>query len=412
MKEVSVKRIWVFSELYYPEQAATGYFLTRIAEDLAGEFDVRVLCAQPTYLARGTKAPKEEVRRGVSIIRCAGTTFDKDVLPFRFINLVTISISILFRGLWSVNRGEYVLAVTNPPTMPFVAALVCWFRGAHLVLKIEDLYPDAVVAAGMIAAGSRWARLFDRLQRFLCDFATRIIVLGRDTEAIIARRYPIDRQKIVYVPHWAEVKEIIPERRQGNALLARIGIDDKFVIQYSGNIGRTHDVESVLECADVLRGDHRIHFLIIGWGAKRDWLTATKAMKGLSNVTILPPLPRNELPTSLNGLDVAIIPMIPGMLGVSVPSRLYNILAAGKPLIVTADEESELAQVVREEEVGWVVPPRRPDLLTQAVVEAVSSPEKLAAMSRRARQVAETKYASSERYVALFRALADNGAVS
>jgi colanic acid biosynthesis glycosyl transferase WcaI len=406
MKEKRVKRIWVFSELYYPEQAATGYFLTRIAEDLAAEFDVRVLCAQPTYLARGTKAAKEEVRRGVAISRCAGTTFDKDVLPFRFINLVTISLSILFRGLWSVNRGEYVLAVTNPPTMPFVAAIVCWFRGAQLILKIEDLYPDAVVAAGMIAPGSGWARLFDRLQRFLCDFAARIIVLGRDTEAIIARRYPIDRRKIVYVPHWAEVKEIIPEERPGNPVLARLGLDGKFVVQYSGNIGRTHDVESVLECADILKGEGRIHFLIIGWGAKRDWLTATKAMKGLSNVTILPPLPRNELPMSLNGLDVAIIPLIPGMLGVSVPSRLYNILAAGKPLVVTADDESELARVVREEEVGWVVPPRRPDLLAQAVREAAAYPEKLAAMGRRARRAAESKYASSAGYVALFRQLA------
>lgn len=396
------ERIWILSELYYPEDSATGYYLTRIAEGLARDYDVRVLSAQPTYLARGTRAPKTETHNGVAIRRCAGTTLNKNVLLFRSMNLVTISLSIFFRALFSLRRGDVVLAVTNPPTLPFVAALACWFQGARFILRIEDLYPDALVAAGVVSPGSLATRIYDHLQKRLCEFATRIVVLGRDTEEILRSRYPRVAQKVVVIPNWADVAEVVPKPRAENGLLRRLGIGGKFVVQYSGNMGRTHDIETMVECADRLRRDERIHFLMIGWGAKERWLRSMCTSRKLENITVLSPLPRQEIPVSLNGADLAVIPMVPGMLGISVPSRLYNIMAAGKPVIVGADEGSEIARVVNEEAIGWVVPPRSPDLLADAIRKASGAPDTLTAMGLRARKTAEAKYADSGRYLTLF----------
>jgi colanic acid biosynthesis glycosyl transferase WcaI len=399
------KRIWILSELYYPEESATGYYLTRVAEGLAGAYDVHVLSAQPTYLARGTKAPTTEMHNGVNIRRCAGTTLNKDVLVFRLMNLVTISLSILCRALFAVRKDDAVLAVTNPPTLPFVGALVCWLRGARFVLRIEDLYPDALVAAGVASPGSLTTRVYDRLQRRLCGFASGIVVLGRDTKEILTGRYPQVAQKVTLIPNWADVVDVVPRPRSENALLTRLGLSAKFVVQYSGNMGRTHDIESLVACAESLRDDPRVHFLMIGWGAKEDWLRTTCAHRRLDNITVLPPLPRREIPVSLNGADLAVIPMVPGMLGISVPSRLYNIMAAGKPVVVAADDASEIARVVREEGIGWVVPPRSPALLVEAIREAACSPGRLEEMGARARKAAETKYVDDGRYRVLFQHL-------
>ena len=147
--------IWILSELYYPEESATGYYVTKVAEGLALRHRVRVLSAQPTYKARGTRAPKDELHNNVHIHRCAATTLDKDIVAFRLVNLLTISTSIFLNAIWRIRCGDVVLVVTNPPTLPFVVFLACKIRRAKLVLRIEDVYPEALVAAGF--AGP-WAK--------------------------------------------------------------------------------------------------------------------------------------------------------------------------------------------------------------------------------------------------------------
>jgi glycosyltransferase involved in cell wall biosynthesis len=175
-------------------------------------------------------------------------------------------------------------------------------------------------------------------------------------------------------------------------LLVSLNLEGKFVIQYSGNMGRTHDLESLVLCASELLPYDDIHFLFIGSGAKRHWLVETVRQQMLRNVTVLPPLDRSELTVSLNACDAAVISFVPGMAGVSVPSRMYNILAAGKPIIAMTDEESELAHLVEEERVGWVVKPEDVQALKRVILEARSAREERSLMSVRARAVSLDKY--------------------
>jgi colanic acid biosynthesis glycosyl transferase WcaI len=220
----------------------------------------------------------------------------------------------------------------------------------------------------------------------------KVIVLGRDMSKIVARRHHSADSRVVIIPNWADVDEVVPLQRKENTFLAQLDILGKFVIQYAGNMGRTHGIENLLTSARRLQNRSDIHFLFVGDGAKKQWLEESVKAFGLGNVTILPLQPRRQLCDLLNACDVAVISFIPGMAGLSVPSRMYTIMAAGKPIIAVADEDSELALVVREEAIGWVVPPDRPELLIEVIQRSQSEPEVAQEMGKRARRVAEQKY--------------------
>src|SRR5215212_3629233 len=174
------KRLWIVTELYYPEETSTGYYLTRIAEGLADDFDVKALCGQPTYSARGIVAPKHEIHNGVEIFRASGTTLDKNVIVFRLLNMLTLGLSVFFKALRNFRAGDKVLVVTTPPTMPFVVALATLLKGASYTLLIHDNYPEILIAVGKANPGSLLAKAISFFNRWLYKYAAKIIVVGRD----------------------------------------------------------------------------------------------------------------------------------------------------------------------------------------------------------------------------------------
>jgi glycosyltransferase involved in cell wall biosynthesis len=402
------QNVWIVSELYYPEETSTGYLLTRIAEGLAGRCAVKVLCAQPSYSARGVRAPVVEEHNGVSIRRCLGTTFNKDYLLARLVNLLTISIAIFVRALLVFRRSDRVIVVTNPPLLPFLVALACRLRGARCILLVHDVYPEVLVTAGFLRPGALFTRLIGWLNRRLYRNVDRVISLGRDMSEVVSHKLPAGGRPSVIIPNWADLDLVSPTSPRQNPLLGELGLSHRFVVQYAGNMGRTHGIETLVEVMKQLSTDPEVHFLFIGSGAKQKWLTTTARDLPLGNVTVLPPRPRTDQPVFLNACDVAIISFLPGMAGISVPSRMYNIMAAGKPIIAVADPDSELAQVVAEEGIGWVVPPNQPDKIAGAIREARADPDLLAEMGRRARAAAEQKYRLDQvidSYVALLAEL-------
>jgi glycosyltransferase involved in cell wall biosynthesis len=200
--------------------------------------------------------------------------------------------------------------------------------------------------------------------------------------------------RLAVIPNWADTDDIGPTERSENVLLAELGLQDKFVVQYAGNMGYTHDLECLVAAMEKLRFEEHVHFLFIGSGVKKAWLESKIRELRLPNVSVLGNRSRSDQPNFLNACDIAIISFSTGMAGVSVPSRMYNILAAGKAIIAVADDHSELAMVVRAERLGWVVPPGEVDGIVDAVLTARRQPELLDDIRRRARAVAE-QYALS-----------------
>ena len=258
------QRIWGLSELYYPETTSTGYFLTGTAEGLAASYEVNIICGQPGYRQRGVRAPAHELLNGVNVHRCWSTTLDKNRLGYRIINLLTISGALFVTALFNVRRGDIVISVTNPPLLPYLAAVACKMRGARFVLLVHDVYPEVLTRLNILRADSFAARMLNRASRWLYREAERIVVLGRDMRDLVQSKLDHEPGRVVLIPNWGDTDSIHPMPLSENRLLKTINLTGKFVVQYCGNIGRTHGIEDLLATVEILAHHQSIHFLLIG----------------------------------------------------------------------------------------------------------------------------------------------------
>jgi len=400
-------RLWIFSELYYPEVTSTGYYLTSIAENLTDEFAVKVLCGQPNYSARKIKAPYHEFRKEVEIFRCLGTTLDKNVIIFRIVNMLTLGASIFFKSLLHLRKGDKILVVTTPPSLPFIAALASMLRGARYVPLIHDNYIEFAIAVGKLRQESLTCNMLNAANKWLYRHAERIIVCGRDMKELVSSRMPDREIPVDFIPNWAELDLVKPLPRSKNRLLKELGLVEKFIFLYAGNLGRANDLESIVHCAEKLLYNRTFHFIFLGEGAKSDWLKNVVSKRQLSNISVLSPRPRDEQNDFLNACDVALVSLVKGMWGVAVPSKTYNILACGKPILGITEPGSEVSRVVSEDQVGWCVNPNDPEALLETILKIYDEREQLSVLGENARRSALKKYSLKTAAEAYHRALAD-----
>jgi colanic acid biosynthesis glycosyl transferase WcaI len=402
----SKTRLWLVCELYFPEVNATGHYVTQIGTGLAGEFDVNVICAQPNYLSKGIKAPTRDIHEGANIYRVWSTTLNKNVLVFRLINMVTVGLSMFVASIRHFRRGDRVLVVTAPPSLPYSTAAAALCRGASYVVVLHDLYPDILVAVGKTKSGSVLFNTVERLNRWLYKHARRIIVVGRDMNDRVARKAAGLDVPIVTIPNWSDLEAIEPAPKGNNSLLRNLDLQEKFVLMYAGNIGHPTDIQTIVDAAAILVDDPEVHFVFVGSGAKLPWLRNEVASRNLRNVSILGQLPREQQNDFLNACDVALISLVPGMLGTAMPSRTYNAMAAGRPIIALTEKGSELSQVIDELDIGWHTAPGHPEELIRLIATARECDKELSEMGRRARVAAENVYSPSiaiEKYSSVMR---------
>lgn len=384
--------LWILSEVYYPEETGTGYYITRIAEHLALSRQVSALCAQPAYSQAGVTAARSETRRGVKIFRCRSFLLRKGSITARLIRMSSITLSMFVTALFRIRRGDSILAATNPPSVPMLAALLSFILRVPYSLVVHDVYPDIIAACGMASRNSISYKLLKRIKQLVLRRAQHIVPIGRDmSENLALARGMGNSDGIKVIPLWADCHEIRPSPRDCNSLLLKLGLTSKMVVLYAGNMGYPHGIETLAAAIKSLEEDEGIHFIFLGSGPKQKIL-AEMVTRGARNITVLPSRPRSEQSEFLNACDVAILSLVEGMLGLAVPSRTYNLMAAGKPIIALVSESSEVARVVREEGIGWVVEPGAVGNTVKAILEAKTNRELLLQMGARARQTAERKY--------------------
>lgn len=412
--QIKKKKLWILTELYYPENNQTGYYMTRIGEGLTNVFDVKIICGQPNYSVRGTIAPKYEIHKNVEIFRVRGTTLDKNVLIFRLINMLTHGCSVFFYALLKLKKNDEVLTVSAPPSLPFLSAFAAKIKGVDFSLIIQDKYPETIVAVKKAQSDSIFIKIFNRLNEWLYSEAKKIIVVGRDMEMLVKSQLkPENKQanKIAVIPNWAALEEIEPCSKQENKLLKKLNITDKFIFLYAGNMGHPQDVESIIKCAEKLKDHPDIRFLFIGSGVKRKWIETEIAENRLTNVVLLDPMPREDQTLFLSACDVGFVSLVSKMFGVAMPSRTYNLLAAGKPILALTETDSEVERVITEDNVGWVVPTENPDLLLKKILEIFAKKNELRDMEINARRICELKYnaeLSIEKYKRVLAGASDN----
>lgn len=378
--------------VFHPDTSASSILFTDLFRRLAADgTPVRVLCGFPSKDGAVGAVPRRERFGEIEIVRCGLRIEGKRSLLSRAI----VYSSFLLHAGWKILRlgdGATVLGGTDPPFTAAALWLLSCLRRFTYQCILLDAYPDGLVALGRLDARSPLTRLWRLLNRLSYRRAERVLVIGRDMIDLLHRTYGLDPGEITYIPHWGTAEVESAGEMSREALLDRLGLGEKFVVQYSGNMGLWHDIETLVHAAELLRDDPRIHFLFIGKGMRRAGAEQLSRRLGLANVTWLDFMPRERLPETLAGCDVALISFRAGLEGVAVPSKLYGILASGRAVLAQAPGDSEVARVVIEERCGVVVPPGDACTLAGAVRSLVTDPEGVRAMGRRAREAYHANY--------------------
>jgi glycosyltransferase involved in cell wall biosynthesis len=387
--------IFVSLDFYPDDQAVSQLFadlLVAVRRD-APDTRITVLCGFPMGAAVGVPdvVPRRENLEGVEILRCGFRVRDKSKLSHRALLYASFLLHAGWR-LLRLGRGSLVFGVTSPPFgahLLWLASRIARFRYQYMFL---DIYPEALFALGRLNPQSVVARCWMALNRLSYRGASMVAVLGRDMIPLLQDHYGIPPSRISYIPHWSAAEVERPTPFNENTLAARLGLREKFVVQYSGNMGLLHDIDGLVRAADRLRDDPRIHFLFIGKGRRRAAAERLARDLDVRNITWLDFAPRECLPETLGCCHAALISLRRDMEGVAVPSKLYGILASGRAVVAQVPRASEIARVVEEEGCGIVVEPDDVTGLAEAIRMLASSPERVERMGVNAFRAYRSRY--------------------
>jgi putative colanic acid biosynthesis glycosyltransferase WcaI len=371
-------RLLVFNQYYWPGVEATANLLHDLCRQLAVEFDVSVVTGMVRH---------EDARRGrtfesdVEIIRVGSTSFDRRRLGLRGLNYLTYVVFAFLEGL-RTPRPDIVVCMTDPPVIADVALVVAKRFRAPLVVISQDVFPEIAVELRRLSNPALIA-LLRQMIRYYLKRADRVVAIGETMRMrLVAKGAPDER--ISVIPNWVDTSAITPYPRD-NDWARENGLAGKFVVMHSGNVGHAQNLDALVRSATFLRDLDDLLIAIIGYGARQMELLRLARRLEVERVKFYPYQPRDVLSLSLSAAHVHVVGLARGLAGYVVPSRLYGILAAGRPVIVAAEESSETAKLVDRIGCGVVVAPGRPELLGAAIRRAYEGGYDLDAMGARGR---------------------------
>lgn len=353
-------KIVVASQHYPPDPSTTAAIMAEIACRLATGHEVVVLSGSPGALPASQTGPGKP-----RIVAIKNRMTGKAALVRRGAAELLFAARTFLALIRELRPGDVVVTVTAPFMLPYAVAAAARLKRARSALILHDLFPDVLVTAGILKPGSIVTRTMRAANALMFRALNAVITIGRDAERPLLRYRGMTRNKIRFIPNWATLvpgpRPVTADNPFRKALAAR------FVVGLSGNLGFTHDPEIVFEAARLLKDEGDIHFLLSGWGIGFDRLKQLQAAMSLPNVSFVARVEDAELEAFLTAADLWIIPYRKDVAGVSVPSRFYNLLAVGRPVVLVSEPEAEAALTVVENGLGWVVPPGRADQLAEAI---------------------------------------------
>ncbi len=375
-------RILLLNEYFPPDTSATAKMAAAVVDALAEHHQVTVLCGRPSY-DPSQRHPFQFLRRdrrGKTVVeRVGSTTFPRHRMLHRLSNYLSYVMLAVPRAL--MIRADVVLAMTDPPFEGIVGAFVALLKRRPFVYNIRDLYPEMAVS-GEIVRPARWVRFWEKLHRWALARASRVIVLGDDTrERIIAKGN--DPRNVIVVRDGASLPETIPSQNHSVTREVRSGY--RFVVLHAGNLGFYGAWDTVVKAGRMLNGDG-VGLVFVGDGARKAEVEASA--QGCKAIRFLPYRPPDQVPHVLAAGDIHLITIRRGLEGVVVPSKLYPILAAGRPVLILAHEESDAARIVQRSGCGVVANPDDPAAFVVLLRALSQNPERMRRMSDCAATVA------------------------
>lgn len=347
-------KLWVVTELFFPEETSTAYIMTEVSAHIAQNSDVHVICGPSSYQKSNIVADGTFANEHVTIHRVKALRLNKDKLLQRSLRMVLLSVQLSFKLLSNARKGDRVLIVTNPAPVVLLVSLISRWKKLKCFTIVHDVFPENLIAARLMKTSSIGYKLLRYIFNKAYSKMTVLFVLGRDMKEVFEKKLSRYKRKpdIYVVENWADTEGIFPMVKNENSIVQQLDITDKIIFQFAGNLGR---VQGLMELCNVIKliKNPLVHFMFIGEGAVKEEMQQFVAVNHLRNVSMLGSFSRSQQREFLNAGDVGIVSLQEGMAGLGVPSKSYNILAAGKPILFIGDKESEIARMINENDVGW-----------------------------------------------------------
>jgi glycosyltransferase involved in cell wall biosynthesis len=383
-RETTVKKMQKPRILFLNQMA--GPLFRELAEDISQEWSPSLLfTGHPDTLKHSQTA---------SLHIIAAPTYQRRNYVSRILSWIQYFICVLIR-CWRQGRGALLFIVSNPPFIGIIGYLFKRLRGQRYVVLIYDITPDAMITHGPLKESGLITRLWRRMNRLVWENAEIVFTLSDPMASNLERWFDVCKTragKVIVIPNWADVDWIRPMAKDTNEFARKYMQTGKLTVMYSGNLGQSHDIETILNAAKRLKGNDAVRFMIIGDGARRNLVEKTKREDGLDNLTVLPFQPENILPVLLATADLAVISLDKGSEGLMVPSKTYYSMAAGAALIGLCDKNCEVARIISRYECGIVVTPGDIDAMTNGIIDLLGDKSKLNHYRANSRIAAEKFY--------------------
>ena len=360
-------RVLLLNQVFYPDVAATAQHGHDLARDLVNHgHEVTAIASRSIYGQKGASLPARETVDGIEIHRVGRSLFGKAGIIGRLADFLLFYLQAFVKAMF-LPRHDVVVCFTTPPFIALVGVVLRLLKGTRFIYWVMDVYPDVAIASGLMKERAPIARILESLHRWVLRRADAVVVLGRCMrDRIVSKGVPADRVHLIGV--WSDQEEIGSTDRANNPYRVEWGTDDRLLVMYSGNFGIGHDVDTFLNAAQVLRNDDRIRFAFVGGGKRKSIVEAWIAEHELSaTCTTAAYQPRERLGELLTAADVHLATMLPGWEGVMVPSKLFVVLAAGRPVLFVGPPTSEVSLVVEERDCGFRVDPGEVDTLVDRI---------------------------------------------
>lgn len=358
------KEVNIVSRDFYPDNAAVARISTELAQGLAKEFKVNVFAGNPFYYSN--EKPKELQNPRIKIKRVWCPNFSKDRLVFRTISEATFAANSFLKLLFSKNRPTIITSL--PFSVQVMALLLKKLRSQKFILINHEVMPELMAATKVLPKKSLLYRILYYLSRKIIDNSEFTVSIGCAMSELLRAKtkYP---EKIRFIPNWANTKEVFPVPKEQNLFLKENRLQNRFVVSFSGNLGRYVDVETVLQAARQLENHRDIVFVFIGGGQKKQTVADFIEKNKSKNILLFDYLPTEQINYSLSSGDIGLVLMGKGTKGVVVQSKIYPLMAAGQPLIALTEEGNEIEKIINEAENGLIVRPGDANGLKNAVLK-------------------------------------------
>ncbi len=387
-------RLVFVNRFFYPDHSATAQILADVVRHLASRpGHVVVITSRLLYDDPETRLPANETWGNVEIVRVWTTRFGRSNLVGRAIDYMSFYASATLSVLKRAGRGDIVIAKTDPPLLSVPIGFAARVKSANLINWLQDLYPDIAEKLGVGIASGWSGKLLRWLRNRSFRRARTNVVIGECMAEHLAQE-GIAPERLHIIHNFVDDDAIKPLEGEINPLRGMWGFSpDDFIVGYSGNLGRAHDLDTILDAATVLENQPQVKFLFVGGGHLRARLEAEAERRGLKNLILKPYQPREELSLSLGVPDLHWASLLPELEGMILPSKIYGIAASGRPVIMIGSPRGDVGRLLDRHGFGVTIEPGDVPRLSDAIIQLSKDPEALRAMSHAARGFTEN-YAS------------------